>query len=350
IPTASPYQVTIGSGLLPSLGDRMTELPNLRTVAVVTDDRVGALYGETVCRSLERAGFAVCQFVFAHGEGSKRLSTLSDLLEFLAAHRVTRSDALVALGGGVVGDLAGFAAAVYLRGIRFVQLPTTLLAAVDASVGGKTGIDLDAGKNLAGAFWQPAMVLCDPDTFVTLPDDRFSDGVAEALKTGIIADAALFSAVAQGRARERSEEIIARCVEIKRDLVAADERDLGVRQLLNLGHTVAHAVERCSGYTLAHGQAVAIGLAAIARAADAAQLTDEPVTPAILGALRRCGLPERSPFGLHDVAQAAQQDKKCRGGRLTLVIPKRIGGSVLYPIEAAALEHFLAPAFAEDCG
>lgn len=237
------YTVHIGSGILPELGPLLrAQVPGER-VCIVTDDTVQALYGAQAEASLTQAGFAVCTFAFPHGEQSKCAATYLKLLNFLAEQHLTRTDAIVALGGGVPGDLAGFAAATYLRGIAFAQVPTTLLAAVDSSVGGKTAIDLDAGKNLAGAFWQPCLVLCDYDTLQTLPEEIFADGCAEVIKYGVLGDEALFAHLEQyGLAFDR-ERVITRCVEMKRDVVAADEFDNGQRQLLNLGHTLGHAVE-----------------------------------------------------------------------------------------------------------
>ena len=211
-----PYDVRIGSGLLGRCGDYLAALLGQRRIAVLADDTVASLYLDTVTAALEDAGFAVCSHIFPSGEGRKNLSTLTELLEFLASEHLTRTDCVAALGGGVTGDMAGFAAAVYLRGIRYVQLPTTLLAAVDSSVGGKTAVDLTAGKNLAGAFCQPAAVICDTDCLKTLPPDVFADGAAEAVKTGVLSDEALFALFEDGTLTADPGEVIARCVAYKR--------------------------------------------------------------------------------------------------------------------------------------
>ena len=261
------YRVEIGSGLLPGLGPKAAALGKAKKVCIVSDSNVWPLYGAAADASLHAAGLETCAFVFPAGEASKNGETFLELLNFLAENRLTRSDLLVALGGGVVGDLTGFAAACYQRGIRFIQVPTTLLAAVDSSVGGKTAIDLAAGKNLAGAFWQPSLVLCDTDCLDTLPEEIFREGCAEIIKTAILFDESLFMELVRTGLRFDREKVIAACVRHKRDIVAADEFDRGQRNLLILGHTFGHAVELLSDFTLSHGRAVAIGTAIAARAA-----------------------------------------------------------------------------------
>ena len=344
--TAPPYEVAIGPGLLVDCGPRLRRLMGPCRVAVVTDSTVAALYLETVAESLRGAGFAVSTHVFPAGEAQKNLTTLSSLLESLAEDRLTRSDCVAALGGGVTGDMAGFAAAVYLRGIRYVQLPTTLLAAVDSSVGGKTAVDLGAGKNLAGALLQPAAVLCDTDCLRTLPPDVFADGAAEAVKTGVLADEGLFALFERGRLAAEAAEVVARCVRYKAGVVERDEREQGERKLLNLGHTVGHAIEKCSGYAIPHGHAVAAGLAVMARSAETLGWTDGPVAERIAACLAKCGLPTGTDFPAEALAEAALSDKKRAGVDITLVIPKRIGlcalkqvpVTELLPIIAAGLE------------
>ena len=259
------YTVKIGSGLLDALGRELSALAS-GSVLVVTDSNVAPHYLQRACASLRQAGFAVCSVEIPAGESSKNLENFGLLLRVLAQKRLTRTDTVVALGGGVTGDLAGFAAASYLRGVRLVQVPTTLLAMVDSSVGGKTAVDLPEGKNLVGAFHQPALVLCDTDTLDTLPEAVFREGCAEVIKTAILFDRPLFRQLAQQGTGFDREDVIARCVAHKRDIVAEDEFENGSRRLLNLGHTVGHAVEKCSGYTVSHGAAVAIGTAVMARA------------------------------------------------------------------------------------
>ena len=335
--TAPAYEVSIGGGLLHTCGQRLREVLVPCRVAVVTDSTVAPLYLKTVTGSLEGAGFTVCSYIFPAGEGSKNFTTLSAILEFLAKQRLTRTDCIAALGGGVTGDMAGFAAACYLRGIRCVQLPTTLLSAVDSSVGGKTAIDLKAGKNLAGAFLQPAAVLCDTDCLRSLPPEVFADGAAEAIKTGVLDDESLFALFEDGTLTAAPEEVIARCVGYKAGVVERDEKEQGERRLLNLGHTVGHAIEKCSGYAIPHGHAVAAGLAVIARSAEALGWTEEPVAARIAACLAQNGLPTGTDFSAEALAEAALADKKRTGGDITLVIPKKIGVCELKKVPVAEL-------------
>ena len=335
IEVSTSYDVLIGPGLLDRAGECVAQAVKPCRAAIITDDIVQDLYGDQVMNSLKAAGFDPALWAFPNGETQKNLSTLSAALEWLGDFRLTRSDLVVALGGGVPGDLAGFAAAVYGRGTRFVQIPTTLLAAVDSSVGGKTAVDLKAGKNLAGAFRQPEIVLCDTDVIRDLPGQLLWDGSAEMLKYGMLTDEALFDSLRSGAWRMEVEETIARCVAIKGVYVAADERDQGKRQFLNLGHTFGHAVEMCSGFTLSHGQGVAIGLTMAARAAG--------MDPApIIDACRACGLPFQSPYPAATLAEAALSDKKRRGDQITLVLPERIGRCVLKTIDVAELPQWFA--------
>ena len=223
--TGKPYEVHIEAGILQRAGELLSAQGLRGKIALISDDRVMALHGNTVTAVLKQAGFEVVIYAFPNGEESKNMQTVSSILEFLAENSLTRSDIVVALGGGVVGDIAGFCAAIYLRGIRFVQLPTTLLAAIDSSVGGKTGVDLSSGKNLAGAFWQPELVLCDPDVLGTLPEEIFNEGASEAVKYGVIADRELFDLLSAGRLQQELEQVIERCVQIKSRLVSEDEFD-----------------------------------------------------------------------------------------------------------------------------
>ena len=339
---APAYEVSIGPGLLEPCGQRLKPLLGECRVAVITDSTVAPLYLETVLQSLEQAGFATCSHVFPAGEGHKTLSTLSDLLEFLASQHLTRTDCVAALGGGVTGDMAGFAAAVYLRGIRCVQLPTTLLAAVDSSVGGKTAVDLTAGKNLAGAFSQPAAVLCDTDCLKSLPADVFADGAAEAIKTGVLCDETLFALFEDGTLTADPGEVIARCIAYKAGVVERDEKELGERKLLNLGHTVGHAIEKCSGFTIPHGHAVAAGLAIMARAAETLGWTEEPLAGRIAACLERNGLPTGTDYTAEALARAALSDKKRAGDTITVVVPRRIGECELKKLPVRELPGLIA--------
>ncbi len=339
VETGKPYEVLIARDFLDGAGQLLRSQTEPCRVCVVTDDAVAPLYAARVEHSLTRAGFSVCTFTFPNGERSKNLDTYARLLSFLAESGIGRGDLLAALGGGVVGDIAGFAAATYMRGIRYVQLPTTLLAAVDSSVGGKTAVDLPEGKNLAGAFLQPSLVLCDVDTLQTLPDAQVKCGLAEALKYGVLCDGALFDSLAGGG--YDLEAVIARCVEIKAGIVARDERDTDRRQLLNLGHTIGHAVEQCSGLSVLHGQAVAIGMAAVTRAAQALGLAQPGTLERLLEAYRVLGLPAGCAHSAQALAAAASRDKKRAGGEITLVVPRKIGDCMLYKLNMDMLEGFI---------
>lgn len=338
VKTSATYEVLIGSGLLQKAGEAVKKVISPCKAAIVTDSTVVHLYEETVRKSLTEAGFSVCTFVFPAGEASKNIHTLSHLLEFLAKEEMTRTDMIVALGGGVTGDLAGFGAAVYLRGIPFVQIPTTFLAAIDSSVGGKTAVDLEAGKNLAGAFYQPKLVLCDTDVLQTLPEVVFADGIAEALKYGVLGDAALFEKIAGGDFRQDLEEIIETCVSMKRDVVEEDEFDTGKRQLLNLGHTFGHAIEQKSHFQMTHGHAVAIGMHLIAKAAEAKGIAEKGTAAAIAKALEQNQLPKETEFSPTEVAEGTLRDKKRRGGTISFVFPKKIGDCEIVKIPVEEVE------------
>ena len=324
------YAVKIGAGLLDTLGAELSAIAK-GSVLIVTDDTVAPLYLARAYRSLAEAGFSVHTASIPAGEASKNAENYVRLLHILAEKQLTRTDTLVALGGGVVGDLTGFVAATYLRGLSFVQVPTTLLAMVDSSVGGKTAIDLPAGKNLVGAFHQPSLVLCDTEVLNTLPADTFRDGCAEVIKTAILFDPSLFSHLAEKGLEFDREHVITRCVECKRDVVCADEFDIGTRQFLNLGHTIGHAVEACSHFALSHGKAVSIGTAMMARAfaADA---------PRIIEVLQTFGLPTHTEYSPAQLAVAALSDKKRSGDMLTLVVPHAVGNCVLQKIPVSELE------------
>lgn len=316
------YDVLVGRDLLNRAGDLAREALKKSggRVMLVSEDRVAPLYLERATESFSAAGFSVFTYVFEAGESSKNMNTLAGLLNRMAEIPMTRSDFVVALGGGVVGDLAGFAASVYARGIRFVQIPTTLLAMVDASVGGKTAVDLPAGKNMAGTFWQPSLVLCDLDLLDTLPGEVFRCGVAEIIKYAFIGDRELYDRLCQSLT-DHLEWIVARSVADKRDLVEADERDTGARQLLNLGHTIGHAVERCSDFRIPHGDAVAIGMHRITSAAVKKGRCGKDVLVCLDALLDRYGLPKNAGFDADSLTQAALGDKKRQGDSITLVLP-----------------------------
>lgn len=329
------YDIKIGSGLLSLAGQEISALGGVSTVAIVSDSNVWPIYGEMLQKNLTDAGFTAVSFVFPAGEESKNAAVYLELLNFLAENRLTRTDLIAALGGGVVGDLAGFAAATYLRGIRFVQLPTTLLAAVDSSVGGKTAIDLPAGKNLAGSFCQPSLVLCDTDTLRTLPAEIFRDGCAEVIKYAILYDHSFFRSLEATGIAFQPEAVIARCVELKRDVVMQDEFDTGARMKLNLGHTIGHGVEILSNFTLSHGKAVAIGTAIVCRASQC------PDTDRIVSLLRRFGLPTDTDAAAEDIYRYTLSDKKRTGDSINLIIPHAIGNCAIVPAKISDLLTFI---------
>ena len=335
------YDILIKKGLLCEVGKQVKKLLGETRVCIVTDDTVDALYSKTVEESLAAQEISFIKFVIPHGEASKSASNLIALLEFLASNRLTRSDALIALGGGVVGDLAGFAAGVYLRGIKFIQIPTTLLAMVDSSVGGKTAIDLEAGKNLAGVFHQPSLVLCDPDTLNTLSDEIFADGCAEVIKYGIINDKEFFELLKHG-IKNNIETVIERCVQNKAQIVELDEFDLGNRQLLNLGHTIGHAIELCSNLTISHGSAVAIGTVIATKIAIYLGLCPESDLNEIINLLKDAKLPTECTYTASELASVASADKKRTGDRINLVLPYGIGNCKLYKVSVCDLEALIS--------
>ena len=335
------YDVLIGSGLLASLGSRASSVTNAKKVCIVSDSNVWPLYGKIAEESLKKAGIETMPFVFPAGEESKNGNTYLSLLNHLAENHLTRSDLLIALGGGVTGDLTGFAAATYLRGIPFIQVPTTLLAAVDSSVGGKTAIDLPSGKNLAGAFYQPSLVLCDTDTLNTLPEDIFRDGCAEVIKYGILYDPDLFAYLSESGLSFDRESVIARCVELKRDVVSEDEFDTGMRMKLNLGHTIGHGVEARSSFTISHGKAVAIGTAIVTRAAAANGICSKDTKVQILDILQKFDLPVSCGFSSESLYTAALSDKKRSGGTVSLIIPRAIGDCAICPTPVTEIQSFI---------
>ena len=337
------YPIHIGSGLLDCLGALTLESLGEIAVAVVTDDNVAPLYLDRAVKSLENAGLRVCTITLPHGEETKCLARLSDLYTFLCENRITRKDAVIALGGGVIGDLTGLAAATFLRGVHFIQVPTTLLAQVDSSVGGKVAVDLPQGKNLVGAFYQPEFVLVDPDTLNTLTDDYWRDGLGEVVKYGCIGDADLFALLEDcapgGRAAlmARIDEILVHCIQAKADVVAQDERDTGLRMTLNFGHTIAHAVETCQHYTgLRHGEAVALGMHVMTRLTEQKGLTDAGTADRLDALLSQLGMPMQLPdFDEETLVAAMGMDKKFSGKVLRVIVLNQIGKCYIHSTDAA---------------
>jgi 3-dehydroquinate synthase len=329
------YAVKIAPGLLQKLGGECARLKLGTRCAIITDTNVGKKFAKPVYESLVKAGFSPVLIVVRAGETAKSLKSVQSCYDQLAAHRLERKSFIVALGGGVVGDLAGFVAATYLRGIPFVQIPTTLLAQVDSSVGGKTGVNLKAGKNLVGAFYQPKLVLCDLDTLKTLPEREFRAGLAEVIKYGIIFDAKLFARLERDlpgllkRDSKTLSEIISRCCEIKAEVVSQDETEGGLRAILNFGHTIGHAIENSSGYgKFLHGEAISIGQVAAAKISE--KILGLPARDAerIKKIFIRAGLPTQiklSSIRRKKFFAAMQLDKKVSVGKITFVLAEKIG-------------------------
>ncbi len=343
IHASKEYTMMVEPGIMDRLGELVLRVANPKKVCLVSDTNVSELFAEKATRSLQKEGFDVNVLILAPGEGTKSMSSLNRILEFLAEHEYTRSDILVALGGGVIGDLTGFAAATYLRGIPFIQVPTTLLAAVDASIGGKTAINLKAGKNLAGAFWQPSLVLFDVDTVLELPEEQFKDGISEIIKSAVIGDAKLFDylqTVENPKIIDFTMECVMGAVKVKRDLVAKDERDTGMRKLLNFGHTMGHAIELVSDYKISHGRAVAIGMLACAKAADKMGWSNRDCAIPIWQVIDKYGIDAKCPFDPHQLAAAALNDKKRSGDNISIVIPLEIGMGAIMDIPVHELEEF----------
>lgn len=337
---SKPYDCIVGSGVISLLPEKISALTKANKILLITDDNVDALYGNQVYSLIQSGGFECFKFVFQSGEDHKNLSTVSDILEFAMENQISRSDCIVALGGGIVGDTAGFCSAIALRGIDFIQIPTTFLSAIDSSVGGKTGVNLEHGKNLVGAFYQPRLVICDTDFLNTLTPEIFSDGTAEAIKYGVIFDRSLFD-IFKSDFKSRITEVIVRCISLKADVVKKDEFDTGLRQLLNFGHTIGHAIEKCSGFEISHGKAVAIGMVMAARMAYKAGISKEDFTDEIADALIKNNLPVSTNFSKSDLLSAMLRDKKRTSSGITLVLPEKIGNCILHKVPVLDLENYL---------
>lgn len=336
------YDIIIESGLLDKAGELISQAVCGRYAAIVTDDNVDALYSNRLTRSLENAGISAQKFVFPHGEASKCHTTLIKLYDFLAENKFTRSDFIIALGGGVVGDTAGFAAATYMRGIDFVQIPTSLLAQVDSSVGGKTAVDIAGGKNLVGAFYQPRIVICDTDVLNTLTPKFFADGMAEVVKYGMIKSEELFCLLENGDIKANIDEIVKRCVEIKALVVENDEHEKGERMLLNFGHTLGHAIEKHYNYTgITHGCAVAIGMSVFTHIAERLGLCADGVSERLDALLKKCSLPTTDPAPAEALCEFSLHDKKRLANGMNIVICSDIGKSKTISLSIDEYKEFL---------
>ena len=332
---AHAYDIEIAAGLLSEVGAKVAKLlPKARKAAIISDTNVAPLYAAKLQKSLEAAGLGVVQVIITAGEQSKNMQVLSDVLEQLAVAGLTRTDVVLTLGGGVVGDLGGFAAASFMRGVAFVQIPTSLLAQIDSSVGGKVAVDLKAGKNLAGAFYQPKAVFIDTDLLATLSTRFLHDGLAEAIKYGCIKDAALFEKIA-GYANDAElladiGSVVATCCAIKARIVEQDEFDTGLRMLLNFGHTLGHAVEQHFGYShFTHGEGVAIGMYQLTARTEELGITEAGTAERIKAVLAKYNLPCDAGVEKSQLLDTMARDKKKNGNSITLIVLKEIGEGVL---------------------
>ena len=341
VTASKEYNVHIGSGLLDSVGEMIAEIKRPCRAVIVSDDNVYSLYGEKVKSSLEKSGFTVFEYIVPHGENSKSVENFIKIQEFCAENNITRTDLFVALGGGVVGDLTGFVASTYLRGVDFVQIPTTVLAMVDSSVGGKTAINLNAGKNLCGAFHQPIAVFADCETLSTLPDETFNEGCAEIIKYGMILDGEFLSFLNDNEIKENIEYVIKRCVEIKRDVVDRDEFEKGERKLLNFGHTIGHAIEKCSNLTISHGNAVAIGMVIATKGAFELGLSYDDYSDVLVPLLQKNNLPTTCAFSADELYKVTLTDKKRSRDVISLIVPEEYGLCKIHKINIEQLKDFI---------
>ena len=335
------YDVIIGSELLSRSGECVRMVFGGKKAAIISDSNVWPIYGEDMIRNLREANIETVSFIFSAGEASKNSETYLQILNFLAENEITRSDLIIALGGGVVGDIAGFAAATYLRGIAYIQVPTSLLAMVDSSVGGKTAIDLPAGKNLVGAFKQPSLVLCDVATLSTLPKRQFLDGCAEIIKYGMLYDSDLIAYLLDKGPDFDREYVISKCITFKRDVVQVDEFDTGARQKLNLGHTIGHGIEAGSNFRITHGQAVAAGMAIVTRSAAKSGLCTRDTAETLCAVLEKFSLAAKTEFSACALYNAALFDKKRSGGTVNLIVPRKIGCCEIIATPVTELESFI---------
>ena len=339
VKASKSYEVVIGRGIIDRAGEYLKSVLDTCKIAIITDDIVDKLYGNAVETSLLKNGYSVIKYVFTNGEESKNLDNYQKILNFLAENQMTRTDAIIALGGGVTGDMAGFVSATYLRGIKCVQIPTTLLAQIDSSVGGKTAVDLQSGKNLVGAFFQPEMVLCDIDTLKTLPETIFKDGMGEVAKYAVL-DKKIFNLIKKDD--YDMQDLIYLCVDYKRKVVVKDEFEKGVRKYLNLGHTPAHGIEKLSNYTIPHGKAVGMGLNIILNASLKHGFVDKSAFEDIKFVINKCVGENECPYDIREICTASLSDKKRSGGYITLVMINKIGKVKLNKININDLWGYLS--------
>ncbi len=336
------YDFMADSGLIDQVCPQTMYLAPVNRVAILTDSNVGPIYADRIVKAFDEEKIRAYTFTYPAGEQSKNISVVADFLDFMAENHITRNDMVIALGGGVTGDMAGFAASIYMRGIKFMQVPTTLLAAVDSSVGGKTGVDTKFGKNMTGTFWQPSMVLYDTDTFATLSEDAILDGTAEIIKTAAIKKLRLFKKLEEEDLAENLDEIVSSCVNIKGEIVAEDEKDTGIRKMLNFGHTFGHAIELRSGYSISHGRAVAMGMLMVTKATEKHRLTEEGTYERLYKLIASKGFETETDIPLDELCEAARNDKKADGNFIKIIYLKRIGKSAELSIRYDELMSFFS--------
>ena len=352
IQASTDYEVLIGKGLIDSCGTHVRErLFRAQKALIVTDSNVAPLYLGRVKSSLEREGFTCYEYIFEAGEEKKNIDSIAGMWAVMAEEEFTRTDIVVSLGGGVATDMGGFAAATFLRGIKVVQIPTSLLAMADAALGGKTGIDLPQGKNLAGAFHQPSMVIEDTDCLTTLPSEVFTEGMAEVIKYAFIMDKELYAVLSEiaesGKAMslqgdtDTLTKILISCVKDKAEVITEDEKDNGRRQILNYGHTIGHVIERNSSFTLAHGVCVAKGMGIIADACCKNGLTSKETADEIKGLIKAYGLPAEDSITPEGAVSGAMNDKKKRGDTISLILVNEIGKAEIKKMTPEELLEFL---------
>lgn len=336
-------RVLIEKGLFENFGHHVLNITEPCKVLILSDETVAKFYIEKLRKNLEKSGFKVSEFIIKPGEKSKTLSTATKIYEKMAADFFSRSDMVVSLGGGVVSDIAGFAAATYLRGIKFVSIPTSLLAQIDASIGGKNGVNLSFGKNLVGTFYSPELVLVDSNFLLTLPQKELRCGIAEAIKCGCIKDGKLFEIFENENFENNLDEIIKRSIAVKKQLAEKDEFDLGERKLLNFGHTLGHAYEKLGNFeTFSHGEAVAIGMNEITKISEKLGLTKAGTAERLAEVLKKNSLPVSSSFAKKDVLKAVLHDKKISGSFIDLAVLKSIGSSFIHRVPCSRIADFLS--------
>ena len=345
--TSKQYDILMKKGLLADAAEHISAVlpPEGRRCCVVCDETVCALYGQKqqpLMQGLVSAGYSVFEYIFKPGEDSKTIASAEDLCRFLSQNRFSRHDFIIALGGGVCGDLAGFAASIYMRGIPYVQIPATLLAMADSSVGGKTGVNTEAGKNMIGTFWQPELVLMDPDVLDTLEERHLLNGLAEIIKAGFIGDGSIFDAIGDNLC-----DAILKAIHVKRKIIEEDEREAGERRLLNLGHTIGHAIEKCSSYTVPHGYAVMTGMYLTSLAADDLGWSEKPVSGLIKTVMDAFAYPVYLDYSAKELSAAAACDKKRDAETIIITYPDKPGRCTMKSLPISELEDFISNGLAK---